>query len=95
MASLQLKLVHLNCIAAVPTVCCVCNTWLCGQLSFQMRVRSLERWLGMSIRVVEDVFSKRLRMLLAGGFVGCRDTFQVFQCDEPFLGQLSSFSDQV
>ena len=47
----------LNCIAAVPTVFCVCNAWLWGQLSFQMRVRSLGRWLEVSIRVVEDVFS--------------------------------------
>ena len=55
MASLQLKFVHLNCTAAVP-VCCVCNTWLWGQLSSQMRVRTLGRWLEMSVRVVEDVF---------------------------------------
>ena len=41
----------LNCMAAVPTVFCVCNTWLWGQLSFQMRVRSLGRWLEVSIRV--------------------------------------------
>ena len=30
---------------------------LWSQLSFQMRVRSLGRWLEVSIRVVEDVFS--------------------------------------
>ena len=47
----------LNCIAAVPTVFCVCNAWLWGQLSFLMRVRSLGRWLEVSIRVVEDVVS--------------------------------------
>ena len=47
---------HLNCIAAVPTVSlCVCNAWLWGQLSFQTRVRSLGRWLEMSIRVVEGI----------------------------------------
>ena len=52
-----IEVLHLNCIAAEPTVFCVCNAWLWGQLSFfQMRVRSLGRWLEVSIRVVEDVF---------------------------------------
>ena len=77
----------LNCIAAVPTVFCVCNAWLWGQLSFQMRVRSLGRWLEVSIRVVEDVVSMRLRMLLPGGFVGCRNTFStVFWMRRTVLG---------
>ena len=29
-----IEVLHLNCIAAVPTVFCVCNAWLWGQLSF-------------------------------------------------------------
>ena len=94
MASLQLKFVHLNCIAAVPTVCCVCNTWLWGQLSSQMRVRTLGRWLEMSIRVVEDFFLKMIENAVPRW--SCRVSRYIskyFQCDEPFLGQQSSFSE--
>ena len=83
-----IEVLHLNCIAAEPTVFCVCNAWLWGQLSFfQMRVRSLGRWLEVSIRVVEDVFTMWMRMLFPGGFVGCRDTFStVFWMRRTVLG---------
>ena len=96
MASLQLKFVHLNCIAAVPSVRCVCNTWLWGQLSSQMRG-------SITWEVVRNVnscgrrcFLKVIENAVPRWF--CRVSryiSSVFQCDEPFLGLQSSFSDRV
>ena len=56
MALLQLKF-YLNCIAVEPTVFCVCNAWLWGQLSFQMHV-------SITWKVVGSVYSCGRRCFL-------------------------------
>ena len=98
MATLQLKFCPFElCSCRAHRVFCFCNAWLWGQLSFLDACTITWEVVGnvnscgrrCSLNVIENVVPRWFCRV-------SRYTFQqYFECDEPFLGQQSSFSDPV
>ena len=92
-----IEVFHLNCVAAVPTVFCVCNAWLWGQLSFSDARSITWEVVGSVNSCGRRCFLNVIENVVPRWF--CRVSRYIFQrifgCDGPFLGQQSSLSDRV